>query len=196
MTEMRRCKKCNRDKLLIDFPYSEKSRGWRRHECRVCHNSRVNLHHIQNRPYRLQYAKKRYASKPISTWTKEQRDRQRELQQAQHARWREAVFEHYGKSCTCCGETESVFLTIDHVNQDGAKHRRGDVDAKSRFYRWLMKNGYPDGFQTLCYNCNCGRYRNGGICPHQMHGGFNDYPAREYAASDRRRKRPAFICEG
>ena len=33
------------------------------------------------------------------------------------------VLDHYGRACSCCGETEPAFLTIDHVNNDGAEHR-------------------------------------------------------------------------
>lgn len=25
---------------------------------------------------------------------------------------------------------------------------------------------YPEGYQVLCYNCNCGKSINNGICPH------------------------------
>jgi ABC-type uncharacterized transport system substrate-binding protein len=35
------------------------------------------------------------------------------------------------------------------------------------FYKWLARNGYPSGFQILCMNCNHGKSRNGGVCPHQ-----------------------------
>jgi hypothetical protein len=31
----------------------------------------------------------------------------------------------------------------------------------------LRKNGFPEGFQVLCANCNIGRHINGGICPHE-----------------------------
>jgi hypothetical protein len=31
-----------------------------------------------------------------------------------------------------------------------------------------QKHGYPEGFQVLCMNCNWGRYRNGGVCPHEL----------------------------
>lgn len=24
-----------------------------------------------------------------------------------------------------------------------------------------------DRYQLLCFNCNCGRHRNGGVCPHK-----------------------------
>ena len=77
---------------------------------------------------------------------------------------RELVFNHYGKECSCCGEKELKFLSIDHINGNGTKHRK---EIKTRIYGWLVRNNYPKGFQTLCFNCNWGRYRNNGICPHK-----------------------------
>lgn len=74
------------------------------------------------------------------------------------------VFDHYGNFCHCCGETEPKFLTIDHINGDGAKHRK-EVGEGSTFYSWLVKNNFPNGFRTLCYNCNIGRKN--GPCPHE-----------------------------
>lgn len=84
---------------------------------------------------------------------------------------RDAAFEAYGGYvCKCCGETEKLFLQIDHVNNDGAKHRREVFGKKSgsgqNIYRWLRDNNFPEGFQVLCANCNLGKHRNGGICPH------------------------------
>ena len=76
------------------------------------------------------------------------------------------VMQHYSKSevpfCACCGEKTFEFLTIDHVNSDGAEHRR-KVGNKTNL--WIRRNNYPDGFQVLCYNCNCARYY-AGCCPH------------------------------
>lgn len=83
---------------------------------------------------------------------------------------RAEVFAAYGGNrCACCGETEPMFLTIDHVENDGAKMRREGVHSRggTQFYQWLRKNGFPPGFQVLCMNCNLGKHRNGGICPHQ-----------------------------
>lgn len=85
------------------------------------------------------------------------------------------VFNAYGGfMCACCGETEVAFLTIDHVNNDGAEHRRQlkEESGSSHLYKWLRRNGYPAGFSVLCMNCNWGRYINGGICPH-MSGNLN-----------------------
>lgn len=84
------------------------------------------------------------------------------------------VLYYYGGNppkCACCGENEYKFLTIDHINNDGAEHRRNiglTRHSGTAFYRWLRKNNFPKGFQVLCYNCNCGRARSkANICPHQ-----------------------------
>jgi hypothetical protein len=85
-------------------------------------------------------------------------------------RLRDAAFEAYGGPiCICCGETERMFLTLDHVNNDGAEHRRQiqSGNESKNLYTWLKKHGYPSGFQVMCQNCNTGKFRNGGICPHQ-----------------------------
>ena len=73
----------------------------------------------------------------------------------------------YGGQCTCCGEKEIIFLTIDHINGDGNQHRKQQKMKGAVFYRWLRKNNFPNGFQVLCRNCNWGKYANGGLCPHQ-----------------------------
>ena len=86
------------------------------------------------------------------------------------------VLEHYGgvpPKCVCCGESIYQFLTIDHVNNDGAKHRKElKLGRKSGWwlYIYLVKNDFPDDgyeLQVLCWNCNCGKRMNGGVCPHK-----------------------------
>lgn len=78
---------------------------------------------------------------------------------------REEVIQHYGGKCSCCGETQYEFLSLDHVNNDGHKHKKVGVTAHT-LHQWAKNNGYPDTLQVLCYNCNCakGVY---GACPHQ-----------------------------
>lgn len=72
----------------------------------------------------------------------------------------------YGGRCECCGEDEPRFLTVDHPNDDGAQHRR-DTGGGSHFYTWLRRQGFPPEYRLLCFNCNIGRARNGGVCPHE-----------------------------
>lgn len=61
-------------------------------------------------------------------------------------------------------------MTIDHIFNDGAVHRKtmGTHGSGIHIYRALRKAGYPkDRYQLMCFNCNLGKQRNGGVCPHQ-----------------------------
>lgn len=84
-----------------------------------------------------------------------------------------AMMAYGGYKCACCGETEPKFLSLDHIENDGASHRRelgydgNGKGASSATLSWMRKNNYPSGIQVLCMNCNFGKARNGGICPHQ-----------------------------
>ena len=77
------------------------------------------------------------------------------------------VWSHYGTVCTCCGESVKEFLTIDHINGGGGKHRKElRASGSQHIYQWLKKNDYPEGYRVLCMNCNFafGMY---GFCPHK-----------------------------
>lgn len=79
---------------------------------------------------------------------------------------RKEILSAYGGCCVCCGETEPMFMTIDHIAGYKAAPS-GAPRAGQALYQWLRYNGFPkDGFQLLCYNCNCakGYY---GQCPHE-----------------------------
>lgn len=79
------------------------------------------------------------------------------------------VFNHYSDNklcCKCCGIKQFDFLTIDHVGgRQKWNHERSM--GGSKLYQWLRSNNYPEGFEVLCFNCNWGRYKNNGICPHE-----------------------------
>ena len=75
-------------------------------------------------------------------------------------------FTHYGGKCNCCGESCMEFLTIDHINGGGTKHRKSlGIPTGFPFYIWLIKNNFPEGFQVLCYNCHMAKTYYG-YCPH------------------------------
>lgn len=108
-------------------------------------------------------------------------ERERENQKRHALRLKIAAFEAYGGSrCQCCGENNPAFLTLDHIANDGADHRRyingvrgqntkhHGYSSGRNFYQLLKKQGYPPGVRVLCFNCNCGRYVNGGTCPHEQ----------------------------
>lgn len=85
-------------------------------------------------------------------------------------RRRDQVIKAYNSHCACCNENESRFLTVDHVNNDGDKHRReiGISRGGDKFYSWIIKNNFPQFLQLLCWNCNMGKVFNDGICPHNL----------------------------
>lgn len=62
--------------------------------------------------------------------------------------YKQAVFDHYGAVCACCGEDEPAFLSIDHIDNDGAEHRRTH-GYRNNLYVWLRRNGFPEGFRTV-----------------------------------------------
>jgi hypothetical protein len=96
-----------------------------------------------------------------------ERHHQTNLSRKRRLRWKRLVFGHYcqGSShCACCKLATFEFLTIDHVNGDGAAHRR-EINT-GQFSQWVIRNNFPAGLQALCHCCN---HAKGcfGRCPHE-----------------------------
>lgn len=92
------------------------------------------------------------------------------------ARFREdrlAALVHYGRGdlkCVCCGERNIEFLALDHINDDGAAHRREVGGGGRPFFTWLRKTGYTyEALVVACHNCNMARAMYG-QCPHARSG--------------------------
>lgn len=182
----RTCRKCGETKPFEDFAivYAKNSRGqnYRQHTCKECAKS---VH--------AGLMRKARAKNPGLYKNMQRQHRQRHLELVRRQR-RESgkrlklrVMAKYGGAiCACCAEKCLSMLTIDHINNDGAKHRKeiGNVYefAKGKraivadFYRWLERNEFPTGFQVLCYNCNLSKYRNKGICEHKLDEGSTTIP--------------------
>lgn len=74
------------------------------------------------------------------------------------------VLSFYGKDKIpqCCWRGCDIadidMLTLDHVNNDGAKHRREYTKSGrgggSALYFLITRNNFPEGYQTLCANHN------------------------------------------
>ncbi len=79
---------------------------------------------------------------------------------------KDKVYNAYGGyKCSCCGETNEKFLTIDHINNNGARDREEMRKEGRDLYTYIIKNSFPSDLQILCMNCNWAkRY---GACPHQ-----------------------------
>lgn len=107
------------------------------------------------------YAQDRY-------WDDPEKFRQaaRDSQAATRKRLRDQLVEAYGGRCACvnCPETNSEFLTLDHINGDGRVHR---MKLGSHTYADLRRRGWPkEGYRLLCWNCNA-MTRGGRTCPHE-----------------------------
>jgi hypothetical protein len=104
------------------------------------------------------------------TGTKEQRKYYRRA-----SRLKADLLNHYmidGKiRCACpdCKVTDPDLLCIDHINNDGAEHRRQLGIAENakglKMYMWIKRNNYPPDFRILCHNCNQS-LGSKGYCPH------------------------------
>jgi hypothetical protein len=120
----------------------------------------------KDRAYNAEHAqeKRDYASQYRQDHP-ELNEKLRRQQRARRAKRRAAVFAHYGESCACCGSTTR--LSIDHVNGGGGAHRAelfGSPNLSgAHFYAWLVKNEFPEGYQTLCTPCNSSK-RHLGSC--------------------------------
>ncbi len=77
-----------------------------------------------------------------------------------HLKSKIEVLSHYSTNkekptCCSCGEDRLPCLSIDHLKDNGYL----DKDSKGRkrggrdFYAKLKREGFPDGYQTLCLNC-------------------------------------------
>lgn len=58
-----------------------------------------------------------------------------------------------GGKCVCCGESDPIVLDFDHINDDGAEHRK--KTKRTNVVNIFSKKGLDTSvFQLLCKNCN------------------------------------------
>jgi hypothetical protein len=77
------------------------------------------------------------------------------------------MVEAYGGKCACCGETEMVFLSLDHVDGGGSAHRKSlGGNGGRKILQEAKAAGWPGAYRVLCMNCQFGT-RYGRACPHQ-----------------------------
>lgn len=112
---------------------------------------------------------KTWRGQPVKSLEQSRADKlawQRNYNQVRHREFKRQVFEAYGNDCSCCGESELKFLSVDHVNGGGGEHRRA-VGGGTAVLAEIVRRNFPEEFTVLCFNCNLGRQWNGGICPHR-----------------------------
>lgn len=136
--------------------FNQRMRDWRK------------ANRAQDRKQKREYRNRRLANatpEEAAVIRRAEADKTKRLQ----AICKDQVYAAYGGyKCTCCGETEPMFLSIDHIDNNGAAERKSGKYSGSGtgFYQWLRKSGFPPGYQVLCMNCQIGKHKNGGVCPH------------------------------
>jgi hypothetical protein len=156
------CGGCKKAKPRTAEHFSVQKRGdGLRSKCRECEAAVEKAHywrtHTQQREQQLAYQRAN-RDRLYAYNAKWQRTRNKAL--------RAELIAAYGGACACCGEREPNFLDLDHVHNNGAEHRR-EVGNNTQVMLALKRAGWPkDDYQLLCCNCNQGKARNGGVCPH------------------------------
>lgn len=95
-------------------------------------------------------------------WKRKNKEKNKELNKQERERLKLEVLIRYSNSnppkCVKCGYSDVRALSIDHILNNGAEERRNNfgsrLNAGTTFYRWLRRNNFPTGYQTLCFNCN------------------------------------------
>lgn len=116
-------------------------------------------------------------------WKRANPKRVNDSNKQERLRLKELVLSHYGlfgkAVCVRCGFSDIRALCLDHIEDNGAQHRRMiayPTFAGTSFYRWIKKTGFPSGFQTLCANCNLIKEV---VRKSHIHSDANDSPASQ-----------------
>lgn len=178
------CTRCGQNKPadLKHFPASKKNKDGLNSWCRKCYREKSAAWSAKNpekkaataKTYRASlgpayYERKRQRYASLSLSEKERRKRDA---RAHNDKLKREALEHYGGAfCRCCGETELLMLALDHIENDGASHRKSLTGSTRKLptvsHVWAKRNNWPLIFQVTCFNCNWARHWNNGVCPHQ-----------------------------
>lgn len=148
-----------------------KARDIGKSRCHTCHTAHL--------AYQLNAKKKaisaglcRYClTKPIianKSMCQECLTKHSEHQSDNYAKMRIACIKAYGEICSCiyCNERNPKFMQLDHVNNDGAAHKKSmNWNRGGSNYLWAVRNNFPDRLQLLCANCHQVKTFSGGCTP-------------------------------
>lgn len=156
---------------LKAYVYKEKQ-VWR-YDCRLCDQAKSAARRSMAPEAYRQYLKDwraRNAAKVAGYQEKPrldpvERQHERSSDHRRRRSLRDQVLDRYGRACACCGERDPDLLTLDHLG-DGAEERRFNrLRGPTAQLRFVVKQGLPDGYQILCWNCNVAKL-DSGACPH------------------------------
>ena len=111
-------------------------------ECRICGTI---LTEENTKKYNLGNICYECRKKEVNEWYRKKR---KEL--------RESIIQSLGVKCVWCGESNPIFLQIDHINGGGTKHRNNNKRDDIWYYKEIKESiDKNEGkYQLLCANCN------------------------------------------
>lgn len=186
--QTKKCTRCGIEQPLDVAHFGRRmaktEQGWRWDSwCKLCYAANTRRLNTLNPDVKRQRDKEWYEKNADAIserrrlrWTSmtltEKERRKRDAKVHNNKLKREAL-EHYGGAfCKCCGETELLMLSLDHVQNDGAAHRKALTGQTrtmpTQSYVWAKQNNWPSIYQVMCFNCNWARHWNNGICPHEF----------------------------
>jgi hypothetical protein len=144
---MKRCPGCATVKERTDFYRSKQTKDGLQGWCKNCNKE----------------AQRRHKLRDPESWRAERRESGRKVRQ--NLRWE--VLESLGGACLHCGLTDLRVLQIDHVFDDGYKHRKRGSGSYHTYLRGIADEVYAgsDRYQALCANCHVLKtwHRDGGV---------------------------------
>lgn len=133
METTKRCPQCEEVKGASEYWRRARSKDGRYSICKTC------------------YYQKRNAKRRAKLGSYGNRAPAREYERQTRQKRKVRLLEHYGTKCSKCGFDDIRALSIDHIEGNGAEHRKEVPGGK--LYGWLIRQHFPTGFQTLCMNC-------------------------------------------
>lgn len=149
MANLRHCNGCDQNLPSTSFGLDSLRKSKLTYKCKLC----ISM-----------YCKSRFR---ISGWSRDYQRKPKQVADKKARYWkiRLELLAAYGGFCTCCGETEWKFLTLEHLAGDGKAHRKAAGGARNS-WKDLKNRGWPkDKYTLLCWNCNTAK-RFGQECPH------------------------------
>ena len=146
----------HKQKVLACYrKYNEEHREQRKLYCKEWREKHKQREQAKSRKY--YYENRAYCRALMASYQEKHRVRLCENTKRFYLRAKVEVLTHYsgGKlTCVRCGFADVRALSIDHIHGGGYKYRvKGHGAAGGRFYALLRQQGFPDGYQTLCMNC-------------------------------------------
>ena len=132
--------------------------------CRLCKKNSNELHRVNNPGKHKQYRQRwhqKNRDRMLMAQKKYREDHPELLERARKKtlELKTTVYNHYSNSnphCMCpgCCVDNVRVLCLDHINGGGTKHRKEVSRSNASYWRWFIKNNFPDGYRILCHNCN------------------------------------------